>query len=92
MSEYIEIETESSDDGRTMYFHTNLRLAVEGPETYASAEAMAEGSPLAQMLAVVEGITRLEITDSDMVVTRAREAPWHSIVADISAVLKEFFL
>lgn len=92
MSEYIEIETETSDDGRSMYFRTNLQLAVEGVEAYDSVEAMAEGSPLAQMLSVVEGIVHVRIEGNEMIITRQPEAAWHAIVADVSAILKDFFL
>ena len=92
MSEYIEIETEMSDDGARMYFYTNLKLAVEGIETYDSAEAMEEGSPLAQTLAVIEGIVHLRLEGNTMVITREPEAAWHTIVADVSAALKDFFL
>jgi Mg2+/citrate symporter len=92
MSEYIEIETEMSDDGATMYFHTNLQLAQEGVEEYESAEAMEVGSPVAQMLSPIEGIVYLRLEGKDMTVTRDPEAAWHIIVADVSAALEDFFL
>ena len=92
MSEYIEIETEMSEDGSKIYFYTNLTLAEEGVEEYGSIAAMEEGSPVAQMLAVIDGIAYLRIEDSEMVVTRHPEAPWHAIVADVTAALKDFFL
>lgn len=92
MSEYIEIETEMSDDGRTMHISTNLRLAEGESEIYHSSEEMEEGSPVAQTLAVIEGIVVLRIEDTDLVITREPDADWHIIVADISAALKDFFL
>lgn len=92
MSEYIEIETELSDDSDEMYFYTNLTLAAGELETYESPEAMEEGSPVAQALALLEGIARLQIEGSEMTLTRDPEFPWHIIVADVSAALKDFFL
>jgi hypothetical protein len=92
MSEYIEIETELSDDGEEMLFYTNLTLTEGEAEQYDSPTAMEEGSPVAQALAVIEGIARLEIDGSEMAVIREQNAPWHVIVADVSAALKDFFL
>jgi hypothetical protein len=92
MSEYIEIETEIGDDDVSIVISTNLKLAEEGIEEYDSAEAMEEGSPLAQSLSVVEGIVRLRIEAQDMIVTRDLQVPWHAIVADLLAALKDFFL
>ena len=92
MSEYIEIETELSDDGDEMFFFTNLTLAEGGVEQYDSPAVMEEGSPVAQALAVIEGIARLQIEGREMTITREPDAPWHVIVADVSAALKDFFL
>lgn len=92
MSEYIEIETEISDDGRHLHVTTNLRLVDGGPEQYASADEMEEGSPVAQALAVVPGIAGLRLEADEMIVTRAPEADWHVIIADLTAALKDFFL
>ena len=92
MSEYIEIETELSDDGEEMYISTNLTLAEDEAEVYESAAAMEEGSPVAQALAMIEGIVQLRLEGGDMVITRDPDAPWHAMVADISAALKDFFL
>lgn len=92
MSEYIEIESELSDDGRRIYIYTNLRLAVGEPEEYDRPEALEEGSPLAQALAPIEGIARLRIEDSDMVIGREEDVEWTVVVEDVSAALKDFFL
>ncbi|MEM7110971.1 MAG: hypothetical protein AAF614_00965 [Chloroflexota bacterium] len=92
MSEYMEIESELSDDGQEIYVYTNLRLADGEPELYDSLEAMEEGSPVAQALAVIEGIAHLEIDGSDMVITPQPDAAWHVIAEDVSAALKDFFL
>ncbi|RMG90650.1 MAG: hypothetical protein D6706_19140 [Chloroflexi bacterium] len=92
MSEYIEIETELSDDGTTMYFYTNLNLTDQEVEEYDSVEAMEEGSPVAQALSVIEGIATLRIEGKNLMVTAEPDAAWHAIVADVSAALKDFFL
>lgn len=92
MSEYIEIETELPEEPSLIYFHTNLSLAEEGVEEYASVEAMEEGSPVAQALAYVDGIRRLRLDGREMTVTRDLDTPRHIIVAEVSAALKDFFL
>jgi len=92
MSEYIEIETEMSDDGLQMFFFTNLNLAEADSEYYQSKAEMEEGSAVAQALAVVAGIMELFIDGRDLTVTREPEIEWHVIVADVSAALKDFFL
>lgn len=92
MSEYMEIETELSDDETIMNFYTNLKLADGEPEYYESLAAMEEGSPVAQALAVIEGIVTLNIEGSDMAITKEEDYDWHIIVADVSAALKDFFL
>lgn len=92
MSEYIEIETEMSDDGSRMHFFTNLTLTEQDEEQYESAAEMEEGSPVAQALAVVPGIAALRLAGDEMTITRRPDAEWYSIVADVSAALKDFFL
>ena len=92
MSEYIEIETEPSDDQELMYFYTNLRLTDQTEEAYDSIGAMEEGSALANALAVVEGIETLKIEAGDLIVSKDVDAEWHAIVLDITAVIKDFFL
>lgn len=92
MSEYIEIETEMSDDTQRMHFYTNLRLTDEGEEQYGTAAEMEVGSPVAQALAVIPGIAALHIVEEELTITREPDAAWHGIVADVSAALKDFFL
>jgi len=92
MSEYIEIETETGDDGMIL-FHTNLPLTTEGrEEIYESPEALDEGSPVAQALSVVSGIEALTMNGGELAVAAAANADWHTIVADVTAALKDFFL
>jgi hypothetical protein len=92
MSEYIEIESELTDDPAVMRFYTNLRLAEGKTETYHSPDEMEEGSAVAQALSFIEGIERLTIEKHHMAVTRDPDVPWHIIVAEVTAVLKDFFL
>ena len=92
MSEYIEIDAELDDDG-AIVFATNLSLTAEGrEEQYDSAVALEEGSPVAQALAVVPGIAALTMRGGQIILTPAPDADFHSLVADVTAVLKEFFL
>ncbi|MCB8985733.1 MAG: NifU N-terminal domain-containing protein [Ardenticatenaceae bacterium] len=92
MSEYIEIETEFGDDGRSLFVTTNLSLTDGSVETYESLAEMEEGSPLAQALSMIEGIARLTINGRSLTLIREPDTPWHHLVADLSAVLKDFFL
>jgi hypothetical protein len=92
MSEYIEIETELSDDNNTLNIYTNLRLNEGEAEQYYSNEQLEEGSPVAQALAIINGLRFVQIEGSDLVVQRDPDIPWHVIISDISAALKDFFL
>ena len=93
MSEYIEIETELDDDGETISFQTNLSLASgTGHERYESHHALAEGSPVAQVLAGIEGIDSAEIRDRMLMVTCTPGTDRYAVAADVNAALKDFFL
>ncbi len=92
MSEYIEIDAELSDDG-PIWLHTNLKLTAAGDEeAYDSRAEMETGSPVAQALAVVEGIAGLTMRDGEIALTVEDDADWHAVIADATAALKEFFL
>lgn len=95
MSEYVEIEVEIDEDSpETIYFFTNQPLTRPGApaEHYSSPAAMAEGSALAQALAVVEGLTGLTLEGEDLTAVRLSDTPEFAIIADISAVIRDFFL
>lgn len=92
MSEYIEIESEFTTRPDTILIQTNLRLSSEGDEWYESPAAMEEGSPLAQTLATIEGLAALTIIGSELLVTFRPETEWHTLVADISAAIRDFYL
>jgi hypothetical protein len=53
---------------------------------------MEEGSAVAQALSFIEGIESLSIEAHQMAVTRDPEVPWHILVAEVSAVVKELLL
>ena len=92
MSEYIDIETELGDDG-VVLFHTNLKLTAAGRrEYYASADELAEGSPVAQAVVVVADIETVTMSEGEMTITTLPDADWHAIIADVTAALKDFFL
>jgi hypothetical protein len=92
MSEYIEIESESTEEPNVYAIHTNLLLAVGESEYYESSSTMAEGSAVAQALAPIEGIVSLRIEAHDLFVEHESETPWHIVEAEIAAALKDFFL
>lgn len=92
MSEYIEIESDSTEDPNVMIVHTNLALATGNPERYESVEAMEEGSAVAQALAPIEGIVKMRIETNDLIVEIDAQAPWHLVESEIAAALKDFFL
>lgn len=94
MSEYIEIETETTEDLHCMHLVTNVALTGvrQHVEHYGSTTEMEEGSPLAQALAYVEGIAELQFDDKTMTIVRDPDVPWHVIIADVTAAVKEFFL
>lgn len=92
MSEYIEIDAELSDDG-AIWLRTNLKLTAAGDEEmYFSPAEMEIGSPVAQALAVVDGIDSLTMRDGEIALTTLPDADWHAVIADATAALKEFFL
>ena len=74
-----------------MHFYTNLSLS-NGRIDYPSTAAMEEGSPVAQALAMIDGIAHLTISVDEIIVARQPDAEWYAIVEDISAALKDFFL
>lgn len=92
MSEYIEFEVEMMDDPAIMIITTNLTLAEFEAEYYPSSVEMAEGSMVAQVIAYIEGIQQLKIERNTLTVWREPDVPWHHIVTDITAAVKEFFL
>lgn len=92
MSEYIEIETNFTDNPDVILISTNLTLAEAGEESYQSREDMEEGSPLAQTLALIEGIIQLRIYDKGLEIRRNPADDWYYIVPEISTALKDFFL
>lgn len=92
MSEYIEFEVEMMDDPVIMTITTNLVLAEDEIEYYPSSAEMAEGSAVAQIMAYVEGIQQLKIERNRLTVWRDPDLPWHHIVTDITAAIKDYFL
>ncbi len=92
MSEYIAVDVENTDDPECARLVTNLNLAPEGPESYASRDEGGQGSPLAQTLFVIEGLAALDIEGGTMTVRREPGAEWPTLIDDITEALKDFFL
>lgn len=94
MSEYIEIESEADEDEQNLiHFFTNLPLtAKEREESYTSIDEMLEGSAVAQALAGVDGIVTLTLSEGDMSIKKEDDIDEYALIADVSAVIKDFFL
>ena len=79
------------------YLQDGVRIVEANPAAaelygYDSPEEMEVGSAVAQSMALVEGVEKLRIEGSDMILTRDPDMPWHLIIAEVTAALKEFFL
>jgi|GEM_PF-6241252 len=92
MSEYIEIRTESGEEPGMLILTTNVRLSEGTAERYESPEALEEGSPLAQALAWVPGIRRLQLREHELTVWYDPGVAQHVVIADLSAAIRDFFL
>ena len=94
MPEYSRIRPEyDPDDDHIVYLVTNLTLAYEDEEEhYDSAAEGEEGSPLAQLLFLIDGITALTITPDTMIVTRDPAVEWYVLIDEISTAIKDFYL
>lgn len=92
MSEYIEVETEETDDPNVLLMECNVLLAEDGLEVYDSAESLQEGSPLAQTLSIIPGIIAMTIDEHSLLITREPDTVWYTIIEDIRLALVDFFL
>lgn len=92
MSEYITIDVEPTEDPQVVIIHTNLTLAPGGDESYPDAARGETGSPLAQALFAIDGVSALTIAGGDLIVTRSPDMELFSLVDEIDAALKDFFL
>jgi hypothetical protein len=92
MSEYITIHPEYTDNPNVIRLITNLSLAPEGVESYATPEEGDEGSPLAQTLFGIEGLLTLDMDGGEMTVRRDPEYEWHDLIDEIKEALTDFFL
>ncbi len=92
MSEYIKVQVEYADDPDQVRLVTNLNLAPDGPESYASPADGDEGSPLAQTLFGIGGISALNIEGGSLFVRRDPGIEWPPLIDDITEALKDFFL
>ncbi len=91
MKENTRADLELTPDPRVAIFHTN-RAVSETREVYASVEAALDGSPLAALLATIEGVAALELDDGDVTLTRDESASWDDIALQMAEALKDFFL
>ena len=93
MSEYIDIQHETTDDPAVMLLRTNLNLTPEGgPEIYPDRDSGEEGSPLAQALFYIPGLAALTMDDAELLVARGPDVEWHDLIEDVTDALRDFFL
>jgi scaffold Nfu/NifU family protein len=91
VTEYIQIEPESTNDPGEMRLVTNLTLS-EAREVYRTPADGEEGSALAQALFLVPGLAELTIEGPVLTIRAEPDTEWHDLIEDISAALKDFFL
>ncbi|MBI1278593.1 MAG: hypothetical protein GC179_10750 [Anaerolineaceae bacterium] len=93
MSEYVTVETQTTDNPDVLEFITNQKIALEGDEVYENFEQGDVGSPIAQMLFNgVRGIQALTISGGDLLITRDPVVPWEEIIDEVRDALRDFFL
>ena len=91
MKENTRADLELTPDPRVAIFHTNREVS-EAREVYASVDAALDGSPLAALLATIEGVVALELNGGDVTITRDETAAWDDIALQVVEALKDFFL
>lgn len=91
MSEYIDIQPETTDDPDVMVLITNLELTQER-EHYATHAEGDEGSALAQALFAVPGLASATLHGSELTVRREPDVEWHALIEDLTDALRDFFL
>jgi hypothetical protein len=91
MKENTRTDLELTPDSRIAIFHTNREVS-EAREAYASTEAALDGSPLAALLATIDGVAALELNGSDVTITRHESTTWDDIALQVVEALKDFFL
>jgi hypothetical protein len=91
MKENTRADLELTLDPRVAIFHTNRQVSEER-EVYASVEAALDGTPLAALLATIEGVTAIELDGRDVIITRDEAIAWDDIALQVVEALKDFFL
>ena len=94
MPEYIRITPEyDPDDELVAALVTNLNLAYAGEEEYyGNPTEGEEGSPLAQLMFLVDGIEALTITENTLIIRRNPDVDWYVLIDEISTAIKDFYL
>ena len=94
MPEYIRITPEyDPDDDLVAALVTNLNLAYDGEEEYyANAAEGEEGSPLAQLMFLIDGVEQLTITEDSLIIRRRPDVDWYVLIDEISTAIKDFYL
>lgn len=93
MSEYVSFEFELSADPLIAEVFINQPLTAGAREHYPDYAAGDEGSPLAQLIFnAVEGIAALTIMPDALRIVREPTAEWETLLDDLRAALRDFFL
>lgn len=93
MSEYVVVESESTDHPDIIDLYVNQILTHEKREHYPSVADGEEGSPIAQMLfGAVDGIISLEIYPDYLSIRRESSVSWEQLIDEIRDALRDFFL
>jgi len=82
----IRITAEPADDHRCL-FKVSEPLLPSGARRFASA-AEAAGSPLAEALFAVEGITEVLVSGPSVTVTKGDETPWQATGKAVGAAIR----
>lgn len=93
MSEYVTVETVTTDDPNVLEIVTNMTLTDMDEEIYTSFDEGDEGTPIAQMLFNgVNGLQALTITQHTLRITRDPDTTWEELVDEVRDALRDFFL
>jgi hypothetical protein len=91
MKENTLVDLEQTTDPYVAIVHTNRQLS-ESVEAYETREEALAGSPLAALLATIDGIAGLELAGQGMTIRRDADVSWEDIALQVIEALKDFYL
>ncbi len=84
------IQTEATSDPAVVRFLPGRAVAGSRRVAFADA-ASAEGSPLAERLFAIDGVTRVALGADDVTLTQADGADWAALRTEVLRALMEHF-